>query len=175
MTFNPSNTKGNLIKETMKNESILKEKIEENDKTIKWIFNIVILLGAIGFLDVGVSSYLNHNIIPFLHAEQIIFFPQGITMCFYGTCGLLVSINQIRILSSKIGEGFNEFNKEKQIMQIYRKGLWGKNSDINITYSLADIEAIKVENKVELINNKQTIFVCIKGKNDLPIIQLSKP
>lgn len=139
MTFNPSSTKGNLIKETIKSDKILKEKIEENDKIIKWAFNIVILLGAIGFLDVGISSYLNNNIIPFLHAEQIIFFPQGITMCFYGTCGLLVSINQIRILSSKIGEGFNEFNKEKQIMQIYRKGLWGKDSDINIIYQLTDI------------------------------------
>lgn len=139
MIFNSSTLKENSTKGTIKNDKILKETIKESDKTIKWIFNIVILLGATGFLTTGISSYLKYNIIPFLHAEQIIFFPQGITMCFYGICGIIVSINQIRILSYKIGEGFNEFNKEKQIMQIYRKGFWGENSDINITYSLTDI------------------------------------
>lgn len=60
-------------------------------------------------------------------------------MCFYGTCGIIVSINQIRIMLMKIGEGYNEFNKEKGIMQIYRKGLIGKDSDINIIYPLNDI------------------------------------
>lgn len=28
---------------------------------------------------------------------------------------------------------------------------------------------------MDVFNNKQNIFVCIKGKNDLPIIQLSSP
>lgn len=60
-------------------------------------------------------------------------------MCFYGTCGVIVGINQIRIILSKIGEGFNEFNKEKGIMQIYRKGPMGENSDVNIIYPLTDI------------------------------------
>ena len=90
-------------------------------------------------MTVGVSSYIKNNLIPFLNADQIIFFPQGITMCFYGTCALIVSINQIRIMLLKIGEGYNEFNKEKGIMQIYRKGLMGEDSDVNIIYPLADI------------------------------------
>lgn len=29
--------------------------------------------------------------------------------------------------------------------------------------------------KIELFSTKQNIFVCIKGKKDLPIIQQSKP
>lgn len=37
------------------------------------------------------------------------------------------------------------------------------------------IEAIRVEMKTELFNTKQKIFLCIKGKNDLPIIQLTNP
>lgn len=36
-------------------------------------------------------------------------------------------------------------------------------------------EAIKIEIKTELFNNKQNIFVCIKNKNDLPIIQYDSP
>jgi hypothetical protein len=60
-------------------------------------------------------------------------------MCFYGTCGLIISINQISILLNKIGEGYNEFNKDKKIMQIYRKGFRGKDSDVNIICPLTDI------------------------------------
>lgn len=47
-----------------------------------------------------------------------------------------------------------------------------------ITYIVKVIifyEAIRVEIKTELFNTKQNIFVCIKGKKDLPIIQQSKP
>jgi hypothetical protein len=120
-------------------KEILREEITEEDKFIKWLYNSIILLGGIGFLCVGISSYINYDIIFFLKSDQIIFYPQGITMCFYGTCALIISINQIRILFNNIGEGYNEFNKSKKIMQIYRKGFKGKNSDINIIYPLTDI------------------------------------
>lgn len=50
-------------------------------------------------------------------------------------------------------------------------------------YSLKEInsvnyftnEAIRVEIKTELFNTKQNIYVCIKGKNDLPIVQMEEP
>lgn len=120
----------------LKNEKILIEKIEETDKIIKYIANLIILSGSLGFLIVGISSYLNFNLLPILDSKKIIFFPQGLTMCFYGTCGSVLGINQLLILHRKIGEGFNEFNKELGIMKLYRKG---KKTDINIIYPLQDI------------------------------------
>jgi hypothetical protein len=36
-------------------------------------------------------------------------------------------------------------------------------------------EAIRLESKTELFNTKQNIFICIKGKQDLPIVQISEP
>jgi Ycf4 len=117
----------------------LREEITESDKLIKWIFNISTLLGGIGFLTVGISSYIKYDLIKFLNAEQIVFFPQGITMCFYGICGIIVSINQIKIILLKAGEGYNEFNKKEGVMKIYRRGLKGKDSDVNIVYPLTDI------------------------------------
>nr|YP_007517019.2 photosystem I assembly protein ycf4 [Euglena viridis]AEY70792.2 photosystem I assembly protein ycf4 [Euglena viridis] len=158
-----------------KNENILKENIVETDKLIKYIFNITILLGGLSFLIVGLSSYIGYNIIMFFNASEIIFFPQGLTMCFYGVAGIIVGLNQLKILILEAGEGYNEFNKEKKVMTIFRKGIQGKNSDINISYPLTDIEAIKIEINTDLFNSKQKIFVCLKGKNDLPIIQLEKP
>lgn len=126
-------------KKPLQTENLFREEIEEADKFIKYILNSAILFGASGFLIVGISSYLKFNIIPFLDASQIIFFPQGITMCFYGTLGLILSINQFIISFLKIGEGYNEFDKTKGKMTIFRKGFPGKNSDVNISYALKDI------------------------------------
>lgn len=120
-------------------KKILREQIVEDDKLTKWLYNIIILLGGIGFLSAGLSSYIKYDIIYFLKSSQIVFFPQGITMCFYGSCAILISINQIRILLKKVGEGYNEFDKEKGIMTIHRKGFKGNNSDVNIVYPLTDI------------------------------------
>lgn len=36
-------------------------------------------------------------------------------------------------------------------------------------------ESIRVEIKTELFNTKQNIFLCIKGKPDLPILQIDPP
>ena len=96
----------------LQNKKIFKEKIIESNKKIKYLLNTILFLGSLGFLSVGASSYLQFNIIPFLESNQIIFFPQGITMCFYGLSGVILSINQFLTLYLRIGEGYNEFNKE---------------------------------------------------------------
>lgn len=120
-------------------KTILKEYITETDKREKYILNITMLLGALGFLIAGISSYVQFDIIPLIKSEKIIFFPQGITMCFYGLLGTILSLNQIRILLLKIGEGYNEFDKEKGTLKIFRKGFKGKESDLNLTYQLTEI------------------------------------
>lgn len=112
----------NVLKEnkqnSFKSELILKEEIRESNKILKYLFNIIIFLGAFSFLMVGISSYIGFNIIAFLNASQIIFFPQGATMCFYGTLGIILSVNQFLILYWKVGEGYNEFNKNTGMMTL---------------------------------------------------------
>lgn len=79
-----------------KNDKILIRKIKNNEKNIDLVLSTTMLLGSLGFLIVGFSSYINQNIIDFLNAKEIIFFPQGLTMCFYGLTGLLISSYQVR-------------------------------------------------------------------------------
>ncbi|KAI3664694.1 hypothetical protein L1987_89536 [Smallanthus sonchifolius] len=47
--------------------------------------------GSLGFLLVGTSSYLGRNLISLFPSQQIVFFPQGIVMSFYGIAGLFIS------------------------------------------------------------------------------------
>lgn len=138
----------NKLEESKKNE-IFKENIIEVNRKTKNILDLILLLGSLGFLIVGISSYTNINIIPFLNAKEITFFPQGITMSFYGTLGILLSINQILITYWKIGEGYNEFNKINGKIKIFRNSYPGKDKEINITYPLNEI--LRSHN---ILNNK---------------------
>lgn len=128
-----------LLIEKIKNKTILEENIIEENRALKYLINYIIFFGGFGFLITGISSFYRTNLIPFLNSNDILFFPQGLTMCFYGICGIIVGINQLRILILRIGEGYNKFDKENGTMEIFRKGFKGKNSDIKIIHPLSDI------------------------------------
>lgn len=152
---------------------------------------IVIFLGSCGFLATGICSYLgiNLNIISFLlnsditlpQAEQqnlvtntLPFFPQGLLMSFYGSLGFLLSIYWSLLIFWNVGGGFNEFNKKDGFVRIFRWGYPGKNRKIDLSYSLKDIEAIRVELK-QGIDSQRTIYLRLKGKREIPLTGIGQP
>lgn len=134
----------------------------------------IIFLGGIGFLLTGISSYLGFDLLPNLQSKNIIFFPQGLVMCFYGTLGLVFSIYLWLTLFWSVGGGFNEFNKKEGIIRIFRWGFPGKNRRIDLSYPIKDVEAIRVELK-EGINPRRTIYIRVKGKRDIPLTRIGQP
>ena len=137
---------------------------------------------ASGFLLTGISSYLGEdntvvqwlNLLPFIQSKNIIFFPQGLVMCFYGILGLIFSIYLWLTLFWSVGGGFNEFNKKEGIIRIFRWGFPGKNRRIDLSYPINEVEAIRVELK-EGLNPKRTIYMRIKGKRDIPLTRIGQP
>jgi hypothetical protein len=139
-----------------------------------YFWAVVILFGSLGFLLTGLSSYLSYNILPFIHSENIIFFPQGLVMCFYGVLGLIFSIYLWLTIWWSIGGGFNEFNKKSGIIRIFRWGFPGKNRRIDLRYSLKDVEGIRVELK-EGLSPKRTIYLNVKGNRNIPLTRVGQP
>lgn len=121
------------------NPLIRRDEIEVSNSKYNVLFNVVMLLGSLGFVTIGISSYVHRNILFFLDASEILFFPQGATMLFYGTLGTIISIYQLLLIYWEVGKGFNEFNKETGKATIFRKGFPGKNSEVQLIYSLEDI------------------------------------
>nr|AOC61639.1 hypothetical chloroplast RF4 [Gloeotilopsis planctonica] len=134
----------------------------------------IIGAGGLGFLLTGLSSYLHFNLLPIIHAENILFFPQGFVMSFYGVLGILFSFYLSLTIFFSVGEGFNEFNKQLGIIRIFRWGFPGKNRKIDLSYSLDDVKAIRVEFK-EGINPKRTIYLCVKGQRQIPLTRVGQP
>lgn len=127
----------------MENKEIIIEKISNEQEILDYLLSLGIFSGSLGFLSVGISSYLKYNLLPFLNADKIVFFPQGVTMSFYGMLGIIISLYQLITLYLAVGQGYNEYNKEKGMVIIYRKGYPGKNKNIYLTYKIEDIVRIK--------------------------------
>ena len=105
----------------------------------------VVTTGSTGFLITGLSAYFHHNLLFFLDASDIKFFPQGLVMSFYGVAGAMLATYLWLTISWDVGAGYNEFNKDEGIMRIFRYGFPGKNRRVNLVSDLADVQAVRVE------------------------------
>jgi len=158
----------------IKSDLIRRDLIIGSRRFSNYFWATIIFLGAFGFFIVGLSSYYQHDLLPFLHSKEIIFFPQGLVMMGYGIAGLLLSFYLWLTILWGVGGGYNEFNKQEGFFRIFRWGFPGKNRRIMFTYPLTDVEAVIVEIK-EGINPKRSIYLRLVGKKQIPLTQIGQP
>jgi hypothetical protein len=69
--------------------------------------------------------------------------------------------------------GFNEFDKQQRIVRIF-VGVFRKNRRIDISYSIDDVKAIRVELK-DGLSPRRTIYLCVKGQREIPLTRVGQP
>lgn len=158
----------------MRNQLVFRDTLAGSRCWSNYFWGTVISFGALGFLIVGLSSFFQKNLIWFLDATNITFFPQGLVMCFYGIVGLILGFYLWVIILLDVGKGYNEFNKNTGLMTIFRLGFPGQNRRIKLEYDLNDIEAVGIEIK-DGINSKRSILVQVKGGVRVPLTQRDEP
>lgn len=131
-------------------------------------------VGGAYFVLTGLSSYFGKALLPFINFSNIVFFPQGIVMCFYGSLALVLSFYLWLTILWQVGGGFNEFNKQKGVFRVFRWGFPGKNRQLDFSYALSDIEAVRVE-IVDGLNPKRTIYIRLKEKKEIPLTRVGQP
>nr|UXE31157.1 photosystem I assembly protein Ycf4 [Ostreobium quekettii]UXE31234.1 photosystem I assembly protein Ycf4 [Ostreobium quekettii] len=158
----------------MQNRSIRRYNVIGSRRISNYIWAFFIFLGSIGFLTTGFSSYFNLNFLFIFNSKNIIFFPQGLIMCFYGFLGLIFSVYLCLTIVWSVGGGFNEFNKIEGVVRIFRWGFPGKNRRILLEYNLNQIESIKIELKQGL-NPRRMIYLQVRGKKEIPLTRVGQP
>nr|YP_009571527.1 photosystem I assembly protein Ycf4 [Mirabilis jalapa]QBC68224.1 photosystem I assembly protein Ycf4 [Mirabilis jalapa]QVL29734.1 photosystem I assembly protein Ycf4 [Mirabilis jalapa] len=131
-----------------------------------WAF--ILFLGSLGFLLVGISSYLDRNLISLFPPQQIIFFPQGIVMSFYGIAGLFISSYLWCTILWNVGSGYDRFDRKEGIVSIFRWGFPGKNRRIFLRFLIKDIQSIRIELK-ESIYTRRVLYLEIRGQGAIPL------
>ena len=157
----------------MQNE-IRQDRIVGSRRFSNYFWATSLLLGGIGFLLAGLSSYFKINFLPFANPTELVFIPQGLIMIFYGTLSFGISLYIFLTVFFDIGSGYNEYNKIENIVKIVRKGFPGKNREILLTYSLINIRSIGIK-ITEGLNPTRSIYLCLKDERKIPLTPVQEP
>lgn len=157
----------------MQNE-IRQDKIIGSRRFSNYFWSFFLVIGGIGFLLAGVSSYFKINFLPFADPAKLVFIPQGLVMMFYGTLSLAIGTYIIITLVLDVGSGYNEYNKIEKIIKIVRKGFPGRNREILLTYSLNNVRAIGIK-ITEGLNPTRSIYLCLNDERNIPLTPVQEP
>ena len=150
------------------------DKITGSRRFSNYFWSIFLLIGGLGFLLAGISSYFKINLLPFTDTSNLVFIPQGLVMMFYGTLSLGFSVYIIITILLDIGGGYNEYNKDENLIKIVRKGFPGKNREILLTYSLENVKSIGIK-ITEGLNPVRSIYLCLKDERNIPLTPVQEP
>jgi len=159
---------------TASETTVLRQLVIGSRRFSNYWWAVIVSTGALGFLLSGISSYLHVNLLPFSDPTQLVFIPQGIAMGFYGLAGTLFSLYLWLTIFWDVGGGYNEFDKQKGEVKIFRWGFPGKNRKIELICKIADVQAVKVDLR-EGLNPKRTLSLRVKGKRDVPLTRVGQP
>ena len=151
-----------------RSERIWIELITGSRKISNFCWAFILFLGSLGFLLVGISSYLGRNLISLFPPQTIFFFPQGIVMSFYGIAGLFISSYLWCTISWNVGSGYDRFDRKEGRVCIFRWGFPGKNRRIFLRFLIKDIQSIRIELK-DGIYTRSVLYLEIRGQGAIPL------
>ena len=155
-------------------QDIRQDKIVGSRRLSNYFWSLFLLLGGLGFLLAGISSYFKTNFLPFGNPTELVFIPQGLVMIFYGTLSFSLSIYIIAMILLDVGSGYNEYNKIEKLVKVIRKGFPGKNREILLTYPLSNIRSIGIQ-ITEGFNPKRKLYLCLKDNRNIPLTPVQEP
>ena len=132
------------------------------------IISTALFAAGLGFFLSGLSSYYSIKILFFADTSAIKFIPQGITMLFYGTIAISLSIYNFLTILWNIGSGYNEFSTETEKVNIVRLGFPGMNRKLFFSYEFKNIKKIKFLIKKGL-NPRNNVLLVLKDSREIPL------
>ena len=156
-----------------RSERIWIELIKGSRKTSNFCWAFILFLGSLGFLLVGTSSYLGRNLLSLFPSQQILFFPQGIVMSFYGIAGLFISSYLWCTILWNVGSGYDRFDRKEGIVCIFRCGFPGINRRIFLRNLMNVIQSIRIEVK-EGIYTRHVLYMEIIGQGAIPLTRIDE-
>ena len=135
---------------------------------------VAVSLGGFGFFLTGLSSFFKTNLLFFSDSSGISFIPQGIVLVFYGTVGSILGVFIGLTAWWNVGSGYNEYNRDRQEVVLYRKSFPGKNREITFTFPFEEIKSIKMKIE-EGLNPRRQLLLCLTDSREIPLTGNEKP
>ncbi|AFZ50302.1 photosystem I assembly protein Ycf4 [Dactylococcopsis salina] len=159
---------------TVQDSQVLTQTIIGARRPSNYFWAVIAMIGGVGFLLAGLSSYFQVNLLIVSDPTDLQFIPQGIALTFYGVAGSLVSTYLWLVVLWDVGGGYNQFDKNTNQVKIFRWGYPGKNRRIELVNKLSDVEAVKAEIK-EGLNPTRALYLRVKGRRNIPLTRVGEP
>ena len=155
-------------------DRVIRQNVLGSRRFSNYCWAVITSMGGVGFLLSGLSSYYKVNLLPFADPTQLIFFPQGIAMTFYGVAGTLFALYLWLTIGLDVGGGYNEFNGTTGDILLFRWGFPGKNRKIEIQSQTKDVQSVRVDIK-EGLNPRRVIYLKLKDRREFPLTRVGQP
>jgi hypothetical protein len=155
-------------------DRILQQNILGSRRLSNYVWGTIVLMGGLGFLLAGLSSYLKMNLLFVSDTSSLQFVPQGVALTFYGVAGCLLSAYIWLLVVLDVGGGYNKFDKNGGEVTIYRLGFLGKNRQVEVKIPIEDVQSIRVEIR-EGLNPKRALYLRAKQRRDIPLTRVGEP
>nr|ULF47301.1 photosystem I assembly protein Ycf4 [Astragalus sinicus] len=135
-------------------------------KPINFFWASFTLLGSLGILVISASCYYGRNFF-YSSGLQFPFFPQGVTLTFYGIAGLFVSFHWWLLILWNVGSGYNLYDKKNGMVRIFRYGFPGENRRILSKVRVEDILALQFFDKPKPFSG--VLYMHTREQGDIPL------
>ena len=143
--------------------SKIEQKISGSRKLSNYLVGGMLTIGGIGFVLASVSSYTGRDFLPLGNPSALLFVPQGLIMGAYGVLANLLNLYLWYLVYINFGSGYNSFDKNSQLVEIKRKGLF---KDIDVKLNFSEIKSVKLDIS-EGFNPRRRIALVLKGRKKI--------
>lgn len=155
-------------------QKTLRQNVLGSRRFSNFLWATIVTIGGSGFLLAGLSSFLHTNLLLVSDTSQLQFIPQGIALTFYGVAGLLLATYLWLLLTWNVGGGYNQFDKEKGKVTIYRLGYPGKNRYVEVDIPIAEVQSVRAEIR-DGLSPKRALYLRSKKRRDIPLTRVGEP
>lgn len=152
-------------------DQVLEQSVLGSRRLSNLLVAAAVSLGGIGFLLASASSRFGRDLLPFWHAADLIWVPQGLVMGLYGIAAVLLATYLWFVIARDVGSGVNRFDRSSGRALISRRGF---RQTIDVEIPLRDIQAVKVEVR-DGLSPRRRIALRVQGRRDLPLTRVGEP
>ena len=95
-------------------------------------------------------------------------------MTFYGVIAILLSIFLAVNIICNVGGGYNKYDKNIGVVEVFRLGFPMQLKEIYLSYTFKEIRSIKLSIQ-EGLNPKREIYLCTKDQREIPLTRVGEP
>ncbi len=130
-------------------------------KIENYFWTFILFVGGIRFITV--------NTLPDSQDFEITV-AQQLVMGLYGYIALYTALYLTCSIFWNVGAGYNEYNKEQQLLKIVRWGFPGKNRKIQVEIPFSSIQALSIQTKDSFFSRNSVNLQYENGKS-IPLLQ----